>query len=99
MTYVFDLDGTLCETEGMEYHSARPIMERIRRVNELYEQGHTIIIDTARGSGSGVDWTKHTRYQLNQWGVKYHKVRCGEKAVGDIYVDDRALSDAEFFGA
>lgn len=99
MIYVFDLDGTLCETEGMDYMGASPIPERIRRVNALFDEGHTIIVDTARGSGTGMQWTKQTAKQLAAWGLKYHTLRCGKKLAADIYVDDRAHSDRSFFGA
>lgn len=90
MRYCFDLDGTLCLTVGMDYMGAVPLRERIRRVNRLFYAGHTIIIDTARGSGTGEDWTERTRKQLDRWNVKYHRLRCGEKIPADVYVDDRA---------
>ena len=97
MIYVFDLDGTLCETDGMDYADARPLLGRIGIVNGLYLAGHTIVIDTARGSGSGIDWHGETTWQLARWGVRYHELRCGKKAVGDVYVDDRAENAAAFF--
>ena len=38
-----------------------------------------------------------TEAQLTKWGVKYHKLYFGKpRAV--TYVDDRAMSDHEFFG-
>ena len=49
-TYVFDLDGTLCETfsnpdgHGMKYFEATPYPDRSEKVNKLCEEGHTIII-------------------------------------------------------
>ena len=49
-TYVFDLDGTLCETfsnpdgHGMKYFEATPYPDRIEKVNKLWEEGHTIIL-------------------------------------------------------
>jgi hypothetical protein len=98
-TYCFDLDGTLCEPVGMNYASAVPYPKRIAIVNELYDQGHTIIIDSARGSISGEDWWDRTRLQLDGWGLKYHQVRTGTKIFADYYVDDRAFSDREFFCA
>ena len=100
MTYVFDLDGTLCHTIGMEYAAAQPMFHRIRRVNDLYDKGHTIVIDTARGTTSGADqWWDLTRQQLEQWGVKHHKLHLGTKPFGDVYVDDRAVEAYEFFNA
>ena len=50
MIYCFDLDGTLCHTEGSDYPRAIPMQERIDAVNELYENGHTIYIDRSFNS-------------------------------------------------
>jgi hypothetical protein len=97
MIYVFDLDGTLC-TQEKDYHRAKPLKKRILKVNVLYDMGHTIIIDTARGSETGIDHTKFTTLQLSHWGVNYHKLRCGHKMFGTLYVDDKGMSDKHFFG-
>ena len=92
MIYVFDLDGTLCDTRGKDYAGSVPILDRIERVNKLHDIGHTIIIDTARGSGSGEDWHGRTSQQLASWGVQYHELRAGIKPPADIYIDDRAIN-------
>jgi len=90
MDYVFDVDGTLCVTEGMDYLGATPRRDVIERVNALHDAGHRIVIDSARGSGTGIDWTDETRKQLDEWGVKYDVLRCGVKFPADRYIDDRA---------
>ena len=99
MTYVFDLDGTLCITKGREYRDAKPLMHRIATVNALYDAGHRIMIDSARGSLTKQDWAAVTEAQLSLWGVKYHACRVGVKFYGDVYVDDNAVSLSEFFDA
>ena len=96
MIYVFDLDGTLCRTAGTDYMGAKPYPERIARVNELHRDGHTIIIDTARGSGTGEGWKARTAEQLARWGVKHHTLRCGVKFPADVYIDDKAMNDVEW---
>lgn len=96
MIYVFDLDGVICSQEK-DYHRAKPFKRRIIAINLLYDKGHTVIIDTARGSVTGKDHTKFTALQLLRWGVKYHKLRCGVKFFGQVYIDDRAMSDKHFF--
>ena len=96
-TYCFDLDDTLCKTKGLNYEDSKPIKERISFVNKLHEQGHFIIIDSARGSLTGQRWTEKTRKQLKKWGLKYDKLRCGHKFAADIYVDDKALNSEEYF--
>ena len=50
-TYVFDLDNTLCDTRkkqngDWDYLNAEPFIERIEKVNELWDQGNKIIIET-----------------------------------------------------
>lgn len=99
MIFCFDLDGTLCETVGEDYAHARPIQAAIGHVNRLFVLGHTIVIDTARGSGTGIDWYQTTALQLERWGVRYHKLRCGVKIAADVYIDDRSLVPSKFFPA
>jgi hypothetical protein len=97
MIYCFDLDGTLCFTEDGDYEGSSPKCERIDIVNKLYDSGHTIYVETARGSTSGIDWYDYTVDQLESWGVKYHKLRTGTKFHADIFVDDKGISDFDFF--
>ncbi len=104
VNYVFDIDGTICTDSKGDYESAEPIMERIQRVNKLFEEGNRIILFTARGMGSSNNdvefaikmWDAITREQLAGWGVKYHKLFLGKPA-GDVYVDDKAICDLDFF--
>ncbi len=95
-TFCFDLDSTLCKGSG-DYAKAKPLKKRIALVNALFDQGHTIIIDTARGSLTKKRWLKHTAKQLKDWGVKYHTLRVGVKFFADIYVDDRSVPIKAFF--
>ena len=103
-TYVFDLDGTLCSNTNGDYLTAQPQLDRIPIVNQLYKEGHTIIILTARGMGrSGnnraiaeSEWAEITAGQLKAWGVFYHELHLGKPA-GDFYIDDKAIRDKDFF--
>jgi hypothetical protein len=96
MTYCFDLDGTLCSHE-QNYSNAKPLNNRIEILNKLYNEGHRIIIDTARGSETGINWLDTTKRQLEEWGVKYHELRVGRKISADIYIDDKGINDKNFF--
>jgi hypothetical protein len=96
-TYCFDLDDTLCTTKGMDYLKSQPIIKRIKEVNNLYKNGHTILIDSARGSKTGVCWNNQTKEQLKKWGVKYHQLRCGKKFAADIYIDDKGQNADSWF--
>lgn len=96
-TYVFDLDGTLGYTTGREYEATEPYADRIAYVNHLYDIGHTIVIDSARGSVTGDDWQARTKAQLDGWGLKYHQLRTGVKFFAECYIDDKACTDVRFF--
>ena len=104
LTYVFDIDGTLCTLSNGEYEKAAPLVERIKHVNRLYDAGHKIILNTARGMGRTDNspvyaerlFRKLTEKQLEDWGVKYHKLFMG-KPSGDVYVDDKGEKDENFF--
>lgn len=104
MKYVFDLDGTICSDSKGNYRNAKPIPTRVSAINGLYDQGHTIVIFSARGMGrSGgnrlivhLRWYILTKSQLKRWNVRYHKLRLGKPA-GDIYVDDKGSNADDFF--
>lgn len=104
MTYVFDIDGTLCNNTNGEYDKAVPFKERIEHVNWLYSNGNRIIIFTARGMKRFVgDTEKCHRYfyeftysQLQSWGLNFHQLRMG-KPEGDIFIDDKGESDENYF--
>ncbi len=94
--YCFDLDGTLCTNTEGDYEKAEPLINRIKLVNKLYLDGQFILIFTARGTMTGIDWRELTERQLREWGVSYHELQLG-KPFAEIYVDDRAISDGDFF--
>ena len=104
MTYVFDIDGTICSNTLGDYKSASPFRDRIKVVNKLFSEGNTIIFLTARGMGrTNNDRDKShelfydlTKKQLSNWNVKYHKLFMG-KPSGDIYIDDKGERDENFF--
>ena len=104
MTYVFDIDGTICTTTDGDYHKAEPMKERIDKINTLYDQGHTIYFHTARGMGRTFNnalmahrlFFHLTQGQLEEWGVKHHKLFMG-KPSGDYYIDDKGKNDVDYF--
>ena len=88
--YCFDVDNTICDGD-VPYETAKPFPKVVKRINELYDAGHYIVISTSRGNHSGINWTEFTEQQLNEWGVKYHKLEVGGKPGVDVFVDDRAI--------
>lgn len=95
-TYCFDLDNTLCNTTGEDYSKSTPILKRIKIVNKLYDDGNKVIIFTARGSLTGIDWTELTKNQLKSWNLKHTELLLGKPAA-DFYIDDRAADPFGWF--
>ena len=104
MKYVVDIDGTICSQSGTNYETAEPILDRIEKLNALYDQGHEIVYLTARGMGRH-DGNTHKSYrqfydftqkQLEKWGVKHHDLILGKPAA-DVYIDDKGIKDEDFF--
>ena len=104
MVYVFDIDGTICTSLNSEYEKATPLRSRIKKVNDLYDKGHSIIFQTARGMGRSGNsqayahkaFYEFTKKQLDSWGVKYHSLFLGKPAA-DYYIDDKGIKDGDFF--
>ena len=103
MKYCFDIDGTLCHTpsnpdgHGMRYGDATPYPWMVKLVNRLYDEGHYIIMMTARGRGSGINHSDLTRNQLAMWGYKYHELEpMFHKPTADIFIDDKGINVNEW---
>ena len=91
MTFCFDIDGCIMTlTPGNDYNLAKPIQETVELVNNLFDQGHYIIIFTARGTKTGIDWSEVTKKQFDECGLRYHELRFGKPAA-DYYIDDRFI--------
>ena len=102
MRYVFDLDNTLCDTKknsegNWDYWNAKPFTDRINKVNDLYNDGHHIIIETARGCVSKKNWYEQTYNQLVDFGLKFHELRTGVKFNSDFFIDDKGINSEDFF--
>jgi hypothetical protein len=89
MTYIVDIDGTICHNENSDYHNSDPYYNRIEKINDLFMNGHEIIYWTARGGNSGIDWTELTAQQLQSWGCLYNDLRM-KKPSYDVWIDDKA---------
>lgn len=92
-----DIDETICRRETSvdfgtthDYSKAKPILENIEKINKLYDEGHTIVYWTARGSRKQIDHTVLTKKQLKDWGAKYHELRV-DKPFYDLFIEDKAL--------
>ena len=97
MIIYVDIDETICKSpENRDYSQAVPYTDRIKRINELHDEGNMIVYWTARGSGSGIDWREVTEKQFEEWGVKYHGLKLG-KPLYDLFIDDKNINTEKFF--
>src|SRR5210317_754471 len=104
--YCFDIDGTICAQVGLdEYAETTPYVDRIEKINQLYDEGNYIVYLTARRmltcdgdvSAAYEMWYDITLDQLNKWGCKFHQLMLG-KPSADYYIDDKGISDKDYFG-
>jgi histidinol phosphatase-like enzyme len=91
MLIYIDVDGVLCNNTYGLYEKAIPMKKNIKKINKLYNKGNQIIIWTARGSTSGIDWSELTKKQLKEWGVKYHEL-LDDKPSYDLIIEDRCIN-------
>tara|TARA_B100000035_G_C20861823_1_gene492230 strand:- start:280 stop:615 length:336 start_codon:yes stop_codon:yes gene_type:complete len=98
-TLAFDIDGVICKTSNSDYENSIPNEKAIKKINNLYNKGHKIIIFTARFMGRtddniskayeiGFDFTTN---QLKKWNVKYTKLIMGKPSF-DLLIDDKAIN-------
>ena len=101
--YVFDIDGTICTQSAPDYANAQPFLGRIKKINNLYDEGNTITLYTARGMGRHnnnpllaiQDFYEFTASQLKEWGVKYNKLMM-HKPSYDLWIDDKCINVRDY---
>jgi hypothetical protein len=97
-TICFDIDNVICLTKNSNYRKSLPIKSAIKKINELFNNGHKIILFTARFMGRTKQNKKQshklgynlTKKQLNSWGVKYNKLIMGKPSY-DLIIDDLSI--------
>lgn len=101
MIIFVDIDDTICyydksNVSQKDYSTAQPYIDRINKVNKLYQEGHTIIYWTARGTLTQINWFDITLKQLHKWECKFHELRMGKPAY-DLFIDDKNINSEEYF--
>ena len=92
----FDIDGVICTNTWGNYAQAKPDLNAIKKINELYENGNKIILFTARFMGRNnesvektyIEGYEFTKKQMIDWGVKFHKLKMGKPSY-DLLIDDK----------
>lgn len=103
MRVIFDLDDTISITKNRDYVNAIPITDTIEKMRQMKADGWEIVIYSARGqvscNGDLELIEKKNRNLVEEW-LKKNDVPCDElifgKPIGDLYVDDKGMSLAEF---
>lgn len=97
MVIYVDIDDTIADYDvkdsNTDYYRARPIPMNIDKINNLYDEGNTIIYYTARGSLNThrkEEYTELTKKQLEEWGAKYHELSVGDKPAYDLLICDKS---------
>lgn len=97
MILAIDFDNTIVEEIYPDIGKLKPNAKEV--INQLYEDGHTIIINSCR---SGI-YEGEMELFLMELEIKYHWINCNEpdrikhfgrdcrKISADIYIDDKNL--------
>jgi CMP-N,N'-diacetyllegionaminic acid synthase len=87
--FCFDIDGVIFKDKpGADYTEVEPIQENIDLINAVKATGAKVVLYTARGSKTGIDWKYVTTLQLLKYDVRYDELLFG-KPYYDYYVDDK----------
>ena len=103
ISFVFDIDDTICNNKNRDYENAEPFKDIIEKINYLYDNGAKITLYTSRGmvscNGNIEKIVAKNKDVLERWleknNVKYSELMFG-KPLGDMYIDDKAMSVREF---
>lgn len=87
----FDNTLTLASVAYWEGERPEPDPEIVDAIRDLYHQGHTIIVWTARPWSEAHQIDAH----LTEWELPYHGIRCS-KGSADVYIDDKSVHPDEF---
>ena len=79
-------------------------MDRIEKLNKIYDQGNSIVFYTARGMGrfDGDPVKAHEAFydltfnQLKSWGCKFDELHMG-KFHAHYFIDDKGINSDDFF--
>lgn len=108
LTFVVDIDGTLCPIKKKEekYEELVPYRSVLERLKDYRAMGAKIVLYTSRNMNSydgnigliNANTAKVLLKWLDQWEVPYDEILYGKPWPGHhgFYIDDRALRPDEF---
>lgn len=95
LIFCFDLDGTICSEKYQDYSKEELLPKISEKIKYLYQNGHQILIYTARGAKSGFNWKPLIEKQLLQWDIPYHQI-ITKKPFADFYIDNKGIDILNF---
>lgn len=100
MRICIDIDGTIAELRNKTnyYHELKPIEGAVESIKKLHEEGHYIILYTARNMETYMgNMGKILAFQgpvlfkwLEKYEIPYDEIYFG-KPSADVYIDDKGL--------
>lgn len=94
MIIFIEIDDTICYYErdvNDNYNLAFPYYDRIKKMNELFDKGNTIIYWSSRGANTNINWFHKTYAQLLKWNCKFHELRMN-KPYFDLLIDKNNIN-------
>ncbi len=108
MSFVFDIDGTLCPIKKKDerYEDLIPYAPMVQKLQWYHDRGAKIILYTSRnmnsyGGNIGIINAKTAKVLLawlDRWAIPYDEIHYGKPWPGPngFYVDDRTVRPSEF---
>ena len=108
MTFILDVDGTLCPIKKKEerYEDLVPYPSMVQRIRYYHENGARIVLFTSRNMNSyqgnigliNANTAKILLEWLEKWEIPYDEIIYGKPWPGHngFYVDDRTVRPNEF---
>lgn len=108
LTFVFDIDGTICPIKKKEekYEDLIPFTDIVNKIREYHDAGAKIILYTSRNMNTyngnigliNANTSKVLFAWLDKWNIPYDEIVFGKVWPGHngFYVDDRTIKPNEF---
>ena len=108
LTFVFDIDGTICPIKKKEekYEDLVPFTDIVNKIREYHNAGAKIVLYTSRNMNTyngnigliNANTSKVLYAWLDKWNIPYDEIVFGKVWPGHngFYVDDRTIRPNEF---
>ena len=103
LTFVFDIDGTICpiKKSGEKYEDLIPYSNVVQKIKHYHDHGAKIVLSTSRNMNTyqgnlgliNKNTAKILLKWLEKWDIPYDEIMYGKRWPGHkgFYVDDRSI--------